>query len=138
MLLLYLLVIVVSNVSVLICDCHSHNHATHNVEQEQHKCCCGGCHTFDFGDRFNSIVDQKCGCLHDHSNKVELYVATRSSSDDIIERNLILTALLAEHISNYESGCESVAESEYNIYCLPLISSAVSGGKSLRAPPAMV
>lgn len=138
MLLLYLVVMVVSNVSVIICDCHSHSHMQHNVAQEQHKCSCGECHTLDFGDRYNSAVDQKCGCKHDHSNDVQLYIASRSSADDLIERNMILTALLAEAVCAYETDCVSDEEYEYNLYLLPPLTSAIRGSESLRAPPAMV
>lgn len=136
MLLVYLVVMVVSNVSVIVCDCHSH-HLHQSIAHEQHKCCCGGCHDFEFGDHFDSKVNNKCGCLHDHSNDIDLYIAARSSSDDSSERNIILAALLSD--SGYEDIIvESCAEQEYDIYITQPLSSAKEGSESLRAPPVMV
>lgn len=137
MLLVYLVVMVVSNVSVIVCDCHSH-HSHPKVAHEQHKCCCNSCLDFEFGDNFNSKVNGKCGCLHDHSNDVELYIAARSSSDDSSERDVILAALLSEPVWGDDVKVESCAEREYDIYIAPPLSSAKEGSESLRAPPAVV
>ena len=138
MLLIYLMVMVVSNISVIVCDCHSHHHSHHVVAHEQHKCCCGGCHSSDFCDGYESAVSQKCGCKHDHSNEVTLYIASRTSSDDILERNVILTALLSDPIEDLDAVAVTDAVQEFGLYLLPPLSSAVEGCDALRAPPAMV
>lgn len=137
MLLLYLMVMVVGNVSLIVCDCHLH-HSHQRDNDSQHVCCCGHCHASDFQDHFNSTVDSKCGCMHDHSTEVELYTVARSSADDMSERSVILAALLSMPVCGDDSIIDSCEKKDYSLYILPPPSSAKEGCSSLRAPPAMV
>lgn len=137
MLLLYLMVMVVGNVSLIVCDCHLH-YSRHSDNISQHECCCGHCHASDFQDRFNSAVDSKCGCMHDHSTEVKLYTVARSSADDLSVRSVILAALLSMPVCGDDPIIDSCEKQDYSLYILPPPSSEKERCCPLRAPPAMV
>ena len=136
LLLLYLMVMVVSNVSIMFCECHSHK--THQdagrLHQSEHCCSCGVCYTFDAA---KALFADRCGCKHDHSNKVDLYTFSRSWNDDSIVRYLLLCAPIANVLFGDYVADEAFCV-EYGGYLQPPLSSAVKGSVSLRAPPQLV
>ena len=137
MLLLYLMVMVVSNVSVIACDCHKH-HSNHKALVKHHTCSCNACQSSVFSDYFDFDIDSKCGCQHDHSNDIALYTIARSYVDDLSVRNIIIAALLYVSIGWNDIFIEKCVEQEFSRYILPPLSSVVEGCVGLRAPPSMV
>lgn len=132
MLLVYLVVLVAGNTSVLLCDCHLHRHVNHIEVDEHHHCSCGMCHSA--GD--NASIDEQCGCSHDHSNKVELYTFSRDWSDTTL-RLMLQPALVTVAVSDVIAD-SFATEADYGEYLLPPLSAVEKGCAALRAPPALV
>ena len=131
LLLVYLSVMVASNMSLMLCDCHSHHHHSHMAVE--HRCSCGECHALKFGD---ASVDKKCGCSHDHSTDVDLYTFSRSWNDDTAERFLLMPALVTACVDCENEVVATIIE--YDRYLLPPQSGVEKGSAVLRAPPALV
>lgn len=136
LLLLYLMVMVVSNVSIMFCECHSHktHHSAVHSHQSEHCCSCGECDSFDLA---KASLEDRCGCHHDHSNKVDLYTFSRSWNDDSIVRYLLFCAPIANVLLG-DYVADEAFRVEYGEYLLPPLSSVVKGSVLLRAPPQLV
>lgn len=134
LLLVYLFVMVVSNVSLLVCDCHHHHHTAHSAHNEHYSCLCGSCHSHDV----NSVaVDAKCGCTHNHSNTIDLYTFSRDWDNNDSVRLMLQPLFVAD--SQSCADVESfVTRQEYGAYLLLPLSAAKKGCVALRAPPVLV
>lgn len=132
MLLVYLVVLVAGNASVLLCDCHLHRHVNHIEVDEHHHCSCGMCHSA--GDYVS--IDEQCGCSHDHSNNIELYTFSRDWSDTTL-RLMLQPAMVAATVSDVVAD-SFATETDYGEYLLPPLSAVEKGCAALRAPPALV
>ena len=143
-LLLYLSTMVASDVVALTCHClnfhsennhiehtHSHHHAHHGE--------CGDCCHRDLEPvaPYISLQESDCGCEHDHSTNIDLYIQPRIADDETLMR--YVAAVVVNDMTSCAEKCEALVKSDsYGVYLLPPLSAAHRGSSSLRAPPSLV
>ena len=144
-LLLYLSTMVASDVVALTCHCltfHSednHIEHTHSLHHAHHHSECGDCCHSDMQSIAPSISLQEsdCGCAHDHSTNIELYIQPRIADDETQLR--YAAAVVVNDMTSCAENCEALVKSDsYGVYLLPPLSAAHRGSSSLRAPPSLV
>ena len=122
--------------SVTLCHC-SHSEHFQEFHAPKHHCCsaCLSAHKSAENEAAEAIVDNSCGCSHNHSNEITLYDIPRSVStlDIPVEHIAIITPL-----DHHEVECDNIIALLGDRRNTPLAESPERATSALRAPPVFV
>ena len=139
MLLLYVSVLVASDVIALTCECRHHKADVHTAFNHVHACdTVHACDSHHCEEEHDAVIADKSCCNHNHSNSIVLYTQPRTIDDDHSLRQSILLAVVTDVHSFAPADQRVVSTGEYSQYILPPLSAGHISGSQLRAPPVFV